>query len=74
MDETTRIKYLRLALRAVGVIFIVGIYSLVMYLAVWLVVALGTITPFAHYLQMVLGVYATWVFFCCSRAVTHSQT
>src|SRR5262245_42145281 len=59
MDETTRIKYLRLALRAVGVIFIVGIYSLVMYLAVWLVVALGTITPFAHYLQMVLGVYST---------------
>jgi len=59
MDETTRIKYLRLALRAVGVIFIVGIYSLVMIWPSGWSWHSGPSHHLPHYLQMILGVYAT---------------
>ena len=59
MDETARIKYLRLALRAVGVIFIVGIYSLVMIWPSGWSWHAGPSHHLPHYLQMILGVYAT---------------
>jgi hypothetical protein len=59
MDETARIKYLRLALRAVGVIFIVGIYALItIWPAGWSWHS-GPSHHLPHYLQMILGVYAT---------------
>lgn len=38
-------KYLRVALAAVGVFFIVGNLQSYRHLAVWLVVALGTVAP-----------------------------
>jgi hypothetical membrane protein len=57
MVEADRIKYLRIALMVVGVTFIVGIYTLV---AVW---PSGwswhTGSSLPHYLEMILGVYAT---------------
>lgn len=59
MFEANRIKYLRVALMAVGVIFIVGIYSLVM---IWPSGSSWHSAPshsLPHYLQMILGVYAT---------------
>ena len=59
MFEANRIKYLRVALMAVGVIFIVGIYSLVM---IWPSGWSWHSAPshsLPHYLQMILGVYAT---------------
>jgi len=59
MDETAHIKYLRLALRAVGVIFIVGIYSLVMIWPSGWAWHSGPSQHLPHYLQMILGVYAT---------------
>ena len=59
MDETARIKYLRLVLGAVGVIFIVGIYSLVMIWPSGWSWHAGPSHHLPHYLQMILGVYAT---------------
>ena len=59
MDETARIKYLRLALRAVGVIFIVGIYGLIMIWPSGWSWHSGPSHHLPHYLQMILGVYAT---------------
>jgi len=54
--ETTRIKYLRAALRVVGLIFIFGIYTLsVVWPSGWVWHTGHT----SHYLQMILGVYAT---------------
>src|SRR5215813_14930578 len=59
MADTARIKYLRVALQAVGVIFIVGIYSLVvMWPSGWSWHS-GPSHHLPHYLQMILGVYAT---------------
>ena len=54
--QPARIKYLRLTLQLVGVTFIFGIYTLtLLWPSVW---AWHTgHTP--HYLQMILGVYAT---------------
>jgi hypothetical protein len=59
MNETARIKYLRLALGVVGVIFIVGIYSLIMIWPVGWSWHTGPSHSLPHYLQMILGVYAT---------------
>lgn len=59
MLETNRIKYLRVALMAVGVIFIVGIYSLVMIWPSGWSWHSGPSHSLPHYLQMILGVYAT---------------
>ena len=59
MAEADRIKYLRVALRAVGVIFIVGIYSLVMIWPSGWAWHSGPSHHLPHYLQMILGVYAT---------------
>jgi len=54
--EPARIKYLRLALQAVGVIFIFGIYTLsIVWPSGWVWHTGHT----SHYLQMILGVYAT---------------
>jgi uncharacterized protein DUF6632 len=56
-DATARIKYLRLALRLVGVTFIFGIYALTLVWPSGWSWHTGHHTP--HYLQMILGVYAT---------------
>ena len=56
MDITDRIKYLRIALLLVGVIFIVGIYTLTV---IWPSGWTWHTGPMPHYLQMILGVYAT---------------
>jgi len=52
-----RIKYLRIALRLVGVTFIFGIYLLTLLWPSGWSWHTGHHTP--HYLQMILGVYAT---------------
>lgn len=59
MIEANRIKYLRVALLAVGVIFIFGIYSLVMIWPSGWAWHSGPSHSLPHYLQMILGVYAT---------------
>ena len=56
MTETTRIKYLRIALVLVGVIFIIGIYPLtILWPSGWSWHAVGR----SDYLEMILGIYAT---------------
>ncbi|HEY7099183.1 MAG TPA: DUF6632 domain-containing protein [Terriglobales bacterium] len=55
MSEDNRIKLLKVTLQAVGVIFIVGIYSL---MAVW-PSGWRWHTGESHYPAMILGVYAT---------------
>jgi hypothetical protein len=54
--EPARIKHLRLALRLVGLIFIFGIYTLSL---VWPAGWVWHTGHTSHYLQMILGVYAT---------------
>ena len=55
MDETNRVKYLRIALLLVGLIFIVGIYPLtIIWPSGW-----SWHTGQSDYLQMILGLYAT---------------
>ena len=55
MSDATRIKYLPTALVLVGVIFIAGIYPLtIIWPSGW-----SWHTGQSHYLQMILGVYAT---------------
>ena len=54
--EPARIKYLRVALQLVGLIFIFGIYALsIVWPSGWVWHTGHT----SHYLQMILGVYAT---------------
>jgi hypothetical protein len=55
MSVTERLKYLRIALLVVGLIFVVGVYPLTI---VW---PSGWVwhTGQSEYLQMILGVYAT---------------
>jgi hypothetical protein len=57
--EADRIKYLRIALRLVGVTFIVGIYTLVVVWPSGWSWHAGHSYYVPHYLQMILGVYAT---------------
>jgi hypothetical protein len=59
MLETNRIKVLRVALMVVGVIFIVGIYSLIIIWPSGWSWHSGPSHSLPHYLQMILGVYAT---------------
>ena len=59
MFEANRVKYLRVALMAVGVIFIVGIYRLIMIWPSGWSWHSGPSHSLPHYLQMILGVYAT---------------
>jgi len=56
MAEPDRTKYLRVALVLVGLTFIVGIYTLTI---VWPSGWSWHTGPTPHYLQMILGVYAT---------------
>src|SRR5262244_2744886 len=55
--EPASIKYLRVALQLVGVTFIVGVYTLTLVWPSGWSWHTGHHTP--HYLQMILGVYAT---------------
>jgi hypothetical protein len=56
MTDTDRLKYLRVALVVVGLIFIVGIYPLtVLWPSGWSWHAAGR----SEYLEMILGIYAT---------------
>jgi hypothetical protein len=59
MLEANRVKFLRVALLAVGVIFIFGIYSLIMIWPSGWAWHTGPSHSLPHYLQMILGVYAT---------------
>ena len=59
MADTARIQYLRVALQAVGVLFIVGIFSFVMIWPSGWSWHSGPSHHLPHYLQMILGVYAT---------------
>jgi hypothetical protein len=59
MYTTNRIKYLRLALRLVGLTFVVGIYTLVVIWPSGWSWHTGHSYYVPHYLQMILGVYAT---------------
>lgn len=55
MNETDRLKYLRIALMLVGLIFVVGIYPLtIIWPSGW-----SWHTGQSEYLQMILGIYAT---------------
>jgi hypothetical protein len=59
MTESNRLKYLRIALVAVGLVFIFGIYPLtVVWPSGW-----SWHTGQSMYLQMILGIYATLGFF-----------
>jgi hypothetical protein len=56
MSETKRIKYLRLALLLVGIIFIFGIYPLtILWPSGWAWHSEGH----SSYLDMIMGIYAT---------------
>lgn len=57
--ETAQSKYLRSALVIVGVIFIVGIYTLIVVWPSGWSWHTGHAGHLPHYLQMILGVYAT---------------
>ena len=59
MVEGDRDKYLRVALVLVGVIFIVGIYTLIVVWPSGWSWHTGQSHHLPHYLQMILGVYAT---------------
>jgi hypothetical protein len=55
MNDTDRIKYLRVALVAVGLVFIVGVYPLtIVWPSGW-----AWHAGQSDYLQMILGIYAT---------------
>jgi len=55
MAESDRVKYLRIALLVVGVIFVVGIYPLtILWPSGW-----SWNAGQSEYLQMILGIYAT---------------
>ena len=55
MTESDRVKYLRIVLLVVGVIFIVGIYPLtILWPSGW-----SWNAGQSEYLQMILGIYAT---------------
>ena len=59
MSEATSIRYLRIALFLVGLIFIGGIYTLVVIWPSGWSWHAGPSHHLPHYLQMILGVYAT---------------
>ena len=70
--EPARIKYLRVALRLVGVTFIFGIYTLTLVWPSGWSWHTGHHTP--HYLQMILGVYATlgiFLLFASRKPLAH---
>jgi hypothetical protein len=70
MDQADRIKYLRVALLLVGLIFVIGIYPLtIIWPSGW-----SWHAGQSDYLQMILGIYATWAYFCWLPAATRSHT
>lgn len=55
MNEARRVGYLRLALRALGLVFVFGVYPLtVVWPSGW-----AWHAGQSHYLQMIIGIYAT---------------
>lgn len=56
MNPTLRLKYLRIALLAVGITFIVGLYPLMI---VWPSSGWTWHTGHSHYPLMIVGIYAT---------------
>ena len=56
MNTTIRVKYLQVALAAVGLLFVVGVYPLTI---VWPAGWAWHHTGQSMYLQMILGIYAT---------------
>jgi len=56
MEQTARIKYLKIALNVIGALFIVGLPAMMMWIwpAGW-----GWTPPQPEYEHMILGVYAT---------------
>lgn len=56
MSENDRVKYLRIALLLVGLIFVFGIYPLTI---IWPSGWSWHTEGHSHYLQMILGIYAT---------------
>ena len=59
LAELDRTRYLRIALRLVGLTFMVGIYTLVIVWPSGWSWHTGQSHHLPHYLQMILGVYAT---------------
>jgi len=59
VSEADPTKYLRIALRLVGVAFIVGIYTFINFWPSGWSWHAGQSHHLPHYLQMILGVYAT---------------
>ncbi|PYX26432.1 MAG: hypothetical protein DMG82_01655 [Acidobacteria bacterium] len=59
MAEPDRTRYLRIALRLVGLTFIAGIYALIIVWPSGWSWHTGQSHQLPHYLQMILGVYAT---------------
>lgn len=57
--ESDRTRYLRIVVRLVGLTFIVGIYTFVIVWPSGWAWHAGPSHPLPHYLQMILGVYAT---------------
>jgi Family of unknown function (DUF6632) len=70
MAEANRVKYLRIALLLVGLIFIVGIYPLtIIWPSGW-----SWHTGHSDYLQMILGLYATlgvFLLFASRKPLAH---
>lgn len=56
MDQITRIKYLRIALFLIGIVFVVGLYPLTI---VWPSGWAWHLEGVSLYLQMIVGIYAT---------------
>ena len=70
MTEPDRVKYLRIVLLVVGVIFIVGIYPLtILWPSGW-----SWNTGQSEYLQMILGIYATLGVFLVIASRNPSRT
>ena len=60
MNEADRVRYLRIVLVLMGVTFVVGVYPLtVVWPSGWAWHTIGR----SDYLEMILGIYATLVFF-----------
>ena len=70
MDEGTRLGHMRLALRIVGLLFIFGVYPLtVLWPSGW-----AWHAGQSHYLQMIIGIYATlgvFVFLAARNPARH---
>ena len=70
MDSTTRLKYLRLSLQVIGIIFTFAVYPLtILWPSGW-----TWHTGGSHYLTMIIGIYATlgvFLFLASRDPLTH---